>query len=77
MSRIRSGIMGTVLAGFLAGCGGSSIDEGPGGFTPTDTKPMEPMVNEMKNMMKKQDYTKKAEPPPEKRSKSKDSEKKK
>ncbi len=55
-----------VLAGLLAGCGGSTVDEGPKGFTPTDTKPMEGMVKDMQDAMKKKDYTKVQAPPPEK-----------
>ena len=36
MHRFRSGIAGIVLGVAIGGCGGS-VDEGPGGFTPTDT----------------------------------------
>jgi hypothetical protein len=73
---MRSGILGMALAVALAGCGDSASEEGPGGFTPTDTKPLEPMVNQMKEMMKKKDYNKVQAPPSEKE-KSKGSEKKK
>ena len=76
MHRMRSGILGMALAVALAGCGDSASEEGPGGFTPTDTKPLEPMVNQMKEMMKKKDYNKVQAPPSEKE-KSKGSEKKK
>ncbi len=76
MHRIRSGIAGSSLMAALAGCGESSVDEGPKGFTPTDTKPLDPMVKQMQDTMKKKDYTKKAAPPPEKE-KSKEAEKKK
>lgn len=74
MHRIRSGIVVTILAAFLAGCGETANDEGPGGFTPTDTKPLDPLADQMKKVMKNKDYTKRQEPPPEK---GKDSEKKK
>ncbi len=76
MSRIRPKIVGMVLAGFLAGCGGDVVDEGPGGFKPTDVKPLEPLVKEMQDMMKKGDYAKKAVPPPEKKEAEKEKEKK-
>ncbi len=67
MSWIRPKIVGMVLAGFLAGCSGGVEDDGPGGFKPTDVKPLDPMVKEMQDMMKKGDYAKKAVPPPEKK----------
>lgn len=67
MSRIRPRIVGMVLAGFLAGCGGGVDDSGSGGFKPTDVKPLDPMVKEMQDMMKKGDYAKKTAPPPEKK----------
>ena len=63
MHRIRSGVLGMALAVAFAGCGDSTIEEGPGGFTPTDTKPLDPMANQMKEMMKKKDYTKAPIPP--------------
>jgi hypothetical protein len=62
------------LMGVLAGCGGSTVDEGSKGFTPTDTKDLDPMVKEMQDMMKKKDYMKK---PPAEKEKSKEPEKKK
>jgi hypothetical protein len=62
MHRIRSGIVGAALAGVLAGCG-SSVDEGPKEFRPTDPKPFEPMLKEMQNSMKTKSYTKQAVPP--------------
>jgi hypothetical protein len=74
MHRFRSGIVGMALVGVLAGCGGSSVDEGPKPFQPTDIKPMEPMIKEMQNAVTKRDYTKKAAPPDDK---AKESEKKK
>ena len=67
MHRMRSGILGMALAVALAGCGDSANEEGPGGFTPTDTKPLDPMVNQMKDAMKKKDYTKAPTPPAEKK----------
>jgi hypothetical protein len=73
MHRFRSGIVGMVLAGFLAGCGESTVDEGPKGFTPTDTTKLNPMADQMKEVMKKGAY-KKAPPSSEK---SKEPEKKK
>ena len=63
MHRIRSGIAGMALASILAGCGDSSVDEGPKEFKPTDTAPFQPMFNEMKEKMKDKSYTKKAVPP--------------
>jgi hypothetical protein len=66
MPRIRSGIVGIALAGLLAGCGESTVDEGPKGFTPTDVKPLDPMLKQMQDAMKTKSYTKRAEPPPEK-----------
>ena len=78
MHRIRTGILGMALAVAFAGCGESTIEEGPGGFTPTDTKPLDPMANQMKEMMKKKDYTKAPIPPSEKKgSEKKGTEKKK
>ncbi len=74
MHRIRSGIVGLCLAALLAGCG-ESVDEGSGGFTPTDTKPLDPLADQMKEVMKKKDHLKKQEAPPEKR-KAKEAEKK-
>ena len=66
------------LAVAFAGCGESTIEEGPGGFKPTDTKPLDPMANQMKEMMKKKDYTKAPTPPSEKKgSEKKGTEKKK
>ncbi len=62
MHRFRSGIVGIVIAGWLAGCGGGSVDEGPKGFTPTDTKPLEPMLKQMQDNMKNNNYTKRAAP---------------
>ena len=62
MHRFRSGIVGIALAGVLAGCGGATVDEGPKPFQSTDIKPMEPMLKEMQDSMKKRDYTKKAVP---------------
>jgi hypothetical protein len=76
MHRIRSGIVGSVLAVVIAGCGESTVDEGPKGFTPTDTRQLDPMVKEMQNVMKKGDYTNRPDVPSEK-GKSKESEKKK
>lgn len=75
MHRLRSGIVGMVLMGGLAGCGGSSVDEGPKGFTPTDTTPLNPMIKEMQEQMKKKDYAKRPTPP--EKEKSKEPEKKK
>jgi hypothetical protein len=69
MHRFRSGIVGMTLAGLLAGCGGSSVDEGPKGFQPTDVKPMEPMFKEMQEKMKKGDYTKRPVPPEKEKTK--------
>lgn len=76
MSRYRSGILGLALAVALAGCGDSGVQEGPGGFTPTDTKPLDPLADQMKEMMKKKDYNKLPVVPTEK-DKSKGTEKKK
>lgn len=67
MHRFRSEIAAIVLASVLAGCGGSTVDEGSKGFTPTDTKPLEPLADQMKDVMKKKDYTKKMNPPAEKK----------
>jgi hypothetical protein len=69
MQRIRSGIVGMALAGFLAGCGGSTVDEGPKGFTPTDTKPLEPLVKQMQESMKTKNYMKTATLPEKEKSK--------
>jgi hypothetical protein len=66
MHRFRAGIVGIVVAGILAGCGGSTVDEGPKGFTPTDTRGMEGMVKDLQAGMKKGDYKKKAAPEPDK-----------
>jgi hypothetical protein len=66
MHRFRSGIVGILLTGFLAGCGETSVDEGPKGFTPTDTKPMEGMLKDMQDGMKTKNYTKRPVPEPEK-----------
>lgn len=66
MHRMRSGILGMAVAVALAGCGESTIDEGATGFTPTDTKPLDPMVKQMQDVMKNKDYTKKSAAPPEK-----------
>ncbi len=76
MHRIRSGILGMALAVAFAGCGDSAIEEGPGGFTPTDTTQLlrSRWSKQMQEAMKKKDYTKAQSPPPEK---SKGSEKKK
>jgi predicted small lipoprotein YifL len=68
MHRFRSGIAGIVLAGALAGCG-STVDEGPHEFKPTDTTSLNPLMDEMKSSMKKKDYAQKAVPPDEKKSK--------
>jgi len=62
-------------AAIVAGCGGSSVDEGPKGFTPTDTTPLNPMIKEMQEQMKKKDYAKRPTPP--EKEKSKEPEKKK
>jgi hypothetical protein len=62
MRRFRSGIAGIALAGVLGGCGGSTVDEGPKEFRPTDTKAMEPLFKEMQNTMKNKSYLKKPEP---------------
>ena len=75
MRRFYSAIVGTVLvlaAGFF-GCGGDSgpapgegfLDSAGGGssavqFKPTDLTPLNPMINQMKENMKKRDYTKKS-----------------
>jgi hypothetical protein len=69
MHRFRSGIAGIVLAVVLAGCGGSTVDEGPKGFTPTDTKPLESMLKEQQDVMKKKGYAQKPTLPDEKTSK--------
>jgi hypothetical protein len=75
MHRLRSGIVGMALLGLLAGCGGSTVDEGPKPFTPTDTTGLnDAMVKDMQEKMKSKDYTKVQQPPPEK---SKEPEKKK
>lgn len=63
------------MAGVLAGCGGTSVDEGPKPFQLTDIKPMEPMLKEMQAAMKKRDYMNKAVP--SEKEKAKESEKKK
>ncbi len=75
MHRFRSGLVGIALAGVLAGCGGTSVDEGPKPFQSTDIKPMEPMLKEMQAAMKKRDYMNKAVP--SEKEKAKESEKKK
>ena len=62
------------MMGLLAGCGGTTVDEGPKGFTPTDTTSLNPMIKEMQDQMKKKDYMKRPAPAEEK---SKESEKKK
>jgi hypothetical protein len=67
MHRLRSGIVGMALVGGLVGCGGTTVDEGPKGFTPTDTTSLNPMVKEMQDMMKKKDYMKRPTPPDEKK----------
>ena len=67
MHRFRSGIVGIVLAGFFAGCGGSTVDEGPKPFTSTDTTSLQPMVKEMQDTMKKNNYTQKAVPAEDKK----------
>lgn len=69
MHRIRSGIVGTILVAALAGCGDSGPQGGPGGFTSTDTKPLDPMIKQMQDTMKKKDYAQKAAPPVEKEKK--------
>ena len=75
MHRLRSGIVGMALLGLLAGCGGSTVDEGPKPFTPTDTTGLkDAMVKDMQENMKTGDYKKLQQPPPEK---SKEPEKKK
>lgn len=76
MHRIRSGIVGFILAAFLGGCGETTLDEGPKGFTPTDVKPLDPLADQMKKVVKNQEYNKRAEPPAEK-GKTKEAEKKK
>jgi hypothetical protein len=67
MHRFRSGIAGIVLAASIAGCGGSSVDEGPKPFTPTDTSSLKPMIAEQQEVMKKKSYAQKAVPPEEKK----------
>jgi hypothetical protein len=67
MHRLRSGIVGMALMGLLAGCGGTTVDEGPKPFTPTDTTGLQgSMIKDMQAKMKNKDYTKRPEPPPEK-----------
>lgn len=61
MYRFRSGIVGIVLMAGLAGCG-SSVDEGPRPFTPTNTDPFNALTDQMKERMKKGDYLQKAVP---------------
>jgi len=75
MHRFRSGIAGLVLMGLVAGCGGTTVDEGAKPFTPTDTTQLQnSMVKELQAGMKKADYKNRPTPPPEK---SKEPEKKK
>jgi hypothetical protein len=62
MHRFRWGIAGIVLASVIAGCGGSSVDEGPRDFTPTDTKQLDTMVKEMQGVAKTKAYLQKAVP---------------
>jgi hypothetical protein len=69
MRRIRSGIVGVALAGILAGCGDSTVDEGPKEFRSTDVKPFEPMFKEMQDVMKKKSYTKLPVPPEKEKAK--------
>jgi hypothetical protein len=67
MHRFRSGIAGMVLVGLVAGCGGSTVDEGPKPFAPTDTTQLQnSMVKELQDGMKKKDYINKPSSPPEK-----------
>ena len=63
MHRFRSGIAGIVLAAAIAGCGGTTVDEGPKPFTPTDTSPLKQMVTEQQDVMKKKGYAQKAARP--------------
>jgi hypothetical protein len=67
MHRFRSGIAGIVLSAAIAGCGGSTVDEGPKPFTPTDTSSLKPMITEQQEVMKKRSYAVKAVPPAEKK----------
>jgi hypothetical protein len=60
MHRFRSGIAGIVLAAALAGCGGTTVDEGPKPFTPTDTTALEPLKQQLQESMKKKSYAQKA-----------------
>ncbi len=61
MFRFRSGIVGIVLMAGLAGCG-TTVDEGPKPFTPTNTEPFNALTEQMKEKMKKGDYLQKAVP---------------
>jgi hypothetical protein len=71
MHHFRSRIAGIVLAGVLAGCGGSTVDEGPHEFKPTDTTSLNPLMDQMKESMKKKSYAQKAAPPEDKKDKEK------
>jgi hypothetical protein len=64
MHRFRSGIVGMALAGVLAGCGGTTVDEGPKPFQSTDIKGanMDSMLKEMQDVAKKGAYKQKAAP---------------
>jgi Flp pilus assembly protein TadD len=62
MHRMCLGILGMVLAVALVGCGGeSTVEEGSTGFTPTDTRPLDPMIKQMQEADKTKAYLKKPE----------------
>jgi hypothetical protein len=78
MRRFCSFVMGVAfaLAAAFSGCGGDSgpapgdgfLDGGGGGgsqFKSTDTSQFNPLINQMKESMKKQDYRKKPAAPKE------------
>jgi hypothetical protein len=52
------------LMGLLAGCGGDSatVEEGPKGFTPTDTTAYKSMIEDMQGVQKSKAYTKRPVP---------------
>jgi hypothetical protein len=69
MRRLCSGIAGIILAVTFAGCGETTVDEGPKPFKPTDMQPLEPMLKQMQEVQKSKAYTKKSVAPKEEKAK--------
>ena len=59
MARMRMGGLVMAVAIVAAGCGDSGVQEGPAGFTPTDTAPLQPMIKEMQEAGRTKAYLKK------------------